>query len=92
MEAITAGGRSGPKTWKLVAGTLLGAAAGIPLGLLLSAFLTWRHVLAGIVIRGPLTIVMKYSDKEWDEAFDLIAQDPGISTVPVTRYMIFRWE
>lgn len=35
---------------------------------------------------------MKYSDKEWDEAFDLIAQDPGISTVPVTRYMIFRWE
>ncbi|MER6514657.1 hypothetical protein ABT158_48155 [Nonomuraea sp. NPDC001636] len=40
---------------------------------------------------GPLTIVMKYSDKEWDEAFDEIAQDPGISTVPVTSYMIFRW-
>ncbi|MFF0870010.1 hypothetical protein ACFYUV_50235 [Nonomuraea sp. NPDC003560] len=38
------------KTWKLVAGTVLGAAAGIPLGLLLSAFLTWRHVLAGIVL------------------------------------------
>ncbi|MGW4411973.1 hypothetical protein ACWEJ6_48760 [Nonomuraea sp. NPDC004702] len=132
------------KTWKLVAGTVIGAAAGIPLGLLLSAFLTWRHVMAGIVVAvvclvaaalhvptkhkraaaevlkeakrfpaetdvevegsdtvlvisrrwslwGPLTIVMKYSDKEWDEAFDEIAQDPGISTVPVTSYMIFRW-
>ncbi|MFI7697000.1 hypothetical protein ACIBQ6_48585 [Nonomuraea sp. NPDC049655] len=132
------------KTWKLVAGTVIGAAAGIPLGLLLSAFLTWRHVLAGIVVAvacliaatllvptkqkraaadvlkeakrfpaetdvevegsdtvlvisrrwslwGPLTVVMKSSDKEWDEAFDEIAQGPGISTVPVTSYMIFRW-
>ncbi|MEU1729409.1 hypothetical protein [Nonomuraea sp. NPDC005692] len=34
--------------------------------------MTWADVVLGR--RRPLTVVMKYSDKEWDEAFDEIAQ------------------
>jgi hypothetical protein len=135
------------KTWTLIAASLIGAAAGAPLGILLSSFLAWWHVLAGLIVgffgllvvplllptpekraasaairetrrfpddtdvevegsdtvliidhaehrrtlAGPHTVVTKYSTKDWDEAFDEIAEAPGISTVSITHYLLYRW-
>ncbi|HUR07618.1 MAG TPA: hypothetical protein VM347_34105 [Nonomuraea sp.] len=135
------------KTWKLIAASLVSATVGVPLGILLSSFLAWWHVLAGLIVgffgllvvpmllptpdkraasaavretwrfpddtelevegsdtvlvidhvhhrrtlAGPHTVVTKYSNKDWDEAFDEIAEEPGISTVSVTRYVLYRW-
>jgi hypothetical protein len=42
-------------------------------------------------LAGPHTVVTKYSNKDWDEAFDEIAEEPGISTVSITRYVLHRW-
>jgi hypothetical protein len=117
------------------------------LGLLLSSFLAWWHLLAGLIVgffglvvvltllptpekraafvavretwrfpddtelevedsdtvlvidhvnhwwtlAGPHTVVTKYSSKDWEEAFDEIAEGPGISTVSITRYVLYRW-
>ncbi|MET8006242.1 hypothetical protein [Nonomuraea glycinis] len=40
---------------------------------------------------GPRTLIVKYSLKDWDEAFDEVEADQGISTVPITAYDIYRW-
>ncbi|WP_346101439.1 hypothetical protein [Nonomuraea maheshkhaliensis] len=49
------------------------------------------HVNHWSTLAGPHTVVTKYSNKDWDEAFDEIAEEPGISTVSITRYVLYRW-
>ncbi|MGW0486334.1 hypothetical protein [Nonomuraea sp. NPDC003214] len=129
-----------------IALTLIGAAAGIPLGLLIRSIASgsWGYFLPGLAIGcaclvaavmvapmperlaaaevlkearrfpdgaevevqgsdtslviqrrwtwwGPLTTIIKTSQKGWDEAFDEVQADQGISTVPFTAYEIYRW-
>jgi hypothetical protein len=40
---------------------------------------------------GPCAVITKYSNQDWDEAFDEIGAGSGISTVSVTNYVFYRW-
>lgn len=40
---------------------------------------------------GRRTTILTYSMKAWDDAFDEIEAEQGISTVPITAYVIYRW-